>query len=67
MVQQGHAGGVQEATALLDECGVADAPAVALRLMALAEGLAIRVLVGGLGSRAAIDLLEDLLAETLPG
>ena len=67
MVQQGHAGGVQEAAALLDECGVADAPTVALRLMALAEGLAIRVLVGGLGSRAAIDLLEDLIAETLPG
>ena len=67
LVQQGHAGGVQEATVLLDECGVADAPAVALRLMALAEGLAIRVLVGGLDSRAAIDLLEDLLAETLPG
>ena len=67
LVQQGHAGGVQEAAALLEECGVADAPTVALRLMALAEGLAIRVLVGGLDSRAAIDLLEDLIAETLPG
>lgn len=67
LVQRGHAGGVQEAATLLSECGVTDASAVALRLMATAEGLAIRVLVGGLDSRAAIDLLEDLIAETLPG
>lgn len=67
MVQQGHAGGVQEAAALLDECGVADAPTVALHLMALAEGLAIRVLVGGLEPRAATELLEDLITEALPG
>ena len=67
LVQRGHAGGVRETAALLDECGVADAPAVALRLMATAEGLAIRVLVGGLEPRAATELLEDLITEALPG
>lgn len=67
LVQRGHAGGVREAAALLGECGVADAPAVALRLMATAEGLAIRVLVGGLEPRAATELLEDLITEALPG
>lgn len=67
LVQRGHAGGVREAATLLSECGVADAPAVALRLMATAEGLAIRVLVGGLESRGAIGLLENLIAEVLPG
>ena len=67
LVQRGHAGGVQEAAALLGECGVADAPAVALRLMATAEGLAIRVLVGGLEPRAATELLDNLIAEVLPG
>ena len=67
LVQRGHAGGVQEAAALLSECGVADASAVALRLMATAEGLAIRVLVGGLEPRAATELLEDLITEALPG
>lgn len=67
LVQRGHAGGVRETAALLGECGVADAPAVALRLMATAEGLAIRVLVGGLEPRAATELLEDLITEALPG
>ncbi|QUC13639.1 TetR/AcrR family transcriptional regulator [Arachnia propionica] len=67
LVQRGHAGGVQEAAALLSECGVADASAVALRLMATAEGLAIRVLVGGLEPRGATELLENLIAEVLPG
>ena len=67
LVQRGHAGGVREAATLLSECGVADAPAVALRLMATAEGLAIRVLVGGLEPRGAIGLLENLIAEVLPG
>ena len=67
LVQRGHAGGVQEAAALLSECGVADASAVALRLMATAEGLAIRVLVGGLEPRGATELLENLIAEALPG
>ena len=67
LVQRGHAGGVQEAAALLSECGVADASAVALRLMATAEGLAIRVLVGGLEPRGATELLEHLIAEALPG
>ena len=67
LVQRGHAGGVQEAAALLSECGVADASAVALRLMATAEGLAIRVLVGGLEPRGATGLLENLIAEVLPG
>lgn len=67
LVQRGHVGGVREAAALLGECGVADAPAVALRLMATAEGLAIRVLVGGLEPRAATELLEDLITEALPG
>ena len=67
LVQRGHAGGVQEAAALLSECGVADASAVALRLMATAEGLAVRVLVGGLEPRAATALLEDLITEVLPG
>lgn len=67
LVQRGHAGGVQEAAALLGECGVADAPAVALRLMATTEGLAIRVLVGGLEPRAATELLDNLIAEVLPG
>ena len=67
LVQRGHAGGVREMAALLGECGVADAPAVALRLMATAEGLAIRVLVGGLEPRAATELLEDLITEALPG
>ena len=46
---------------------VADASAVALRLMATAEGLAVRVLVGGLEPRAATALLEDLITEVLPG
>ena len=67
LVQRGHAGGVRETAALLGECGVADAPAVALRLMATAEGLAIRVLVGGLEPRGATGLLENLIAEVLPG
>ena len=67
LVQRGHAGGVRETAALLGECGVTDAPAVALRLMATAEGLAIRVLVGGLEPRGAIELLENLIAEVLPG
>lgn len=67
LVQRGHAGGVRETAALLGECGVADAPAVALRLMATAEGLAIRVLVWGLEPRAATELLEDLITEALPG
>ena len=67
LVQRGHAGGVRETAALLGECGVADAPAFALRLMATAEGLAIRVLVGGLEPRAATELLEDLITEALPG
>lgn len=67
LVQRGHAGGVQEAAALLSEYGVADASAVALRLMATAEGLAIRVLVGGLEPRGATELLENLIAEVLPG
>ena len=67
LVQRGHAGGVQEAAALLSECGVADASAVALRLMATAEGLAIRVLVGGLEPRGGTGLLENLIAEVLPG
>ena len=67
LVQRGHAGGVRETAALLGECGVADAPAVTLRLMATAEGLAIRVLVGGLEPRAATELLEDLITEALPG
>ena len=67
LVQRGHAGGVRETAALLGECGVADAPAVALRLMATAEGLAIRVLVGGLEPRGATELLENLIAEALPG
>ena len=67
LVQRGHAGGVQEVAALLSECGVADASAVALRLMATAEGLAIRVLVGGLEPRGATELLENLIAEALPG
>ena len=58
---------MQEAAALLSECGVADASAVALRLMATAEGLAIRVLVGGLEPRGATELLENLIAEVLPG
>jgi len=35
--------------------------------MATAEGLAIRVLVGGLEPRAATELLEDLITEALPG
>ncbi len=67
LVQQGHAGGVREATALLSECGVAEPPAVALRLMATAEGLAIRVLVGGLGAGEAAELLDGLIAEAMPG
>ena len=67
LVQRGHAGGVQEAAALLSECGVADASAVALRLMATAEGVAIRGLVGGLEPRGATELLENLIAEVLPG
>ncbi|WP_164723104.1 TetR/AcrR family transcriptional regulator [Arachnia propionica] len=67
LVQRGHAGGVQEAATLLSECGVTDASAVALRLMATAEGLAIRVLVGGLEPRGATGLLENLIAEVLPG
>ena len=67
LVKRGHAGGVREPAALVGECGVADAPAVALRLMATAEGLAIRVLVGGLEPRAATELLEDLITEALPG
>lgn len=67
LVQQGYAGGVREATALLSECGVAEPPAVALRLMATAEGLAIRVLVGGLGAGEAAELLDGLIAEAMPG
>ena len=67
LVQRGHAGGVRETAALLGECGVTDASSVALRLMATAEGLAIRVLVGGLEPRAATELLEDLITEALPG
>ena len=67
LVQRGHAGGVRETAALLGECGVADAPAVALRLMATAEGLAIRVLVGGLGAGEAAELLDGLIAEAMPG
>ena len=67
LVQQGHAGGVREATALLSECGVAEPPAAALRLMATAEGLAIRVLVGGLGAGEAAELLDGLIAEAMPG
>lgn len=67
LVQRGHAGGVREAATLLGECGVTDASAVALRLMATAEGLAIRVLVGGLEPRGATGLLENLIAEVLPG
>lgn len=67
LVQQGHAEGVREAVALLDECGVAEASDVALHLMATAEGLAVRVLVGGLGPRTATELLEGLIAEALPG
>ena len=67
LVQRGHAGGVQEAATLLGECGVTDASAVALRLMATAEGLAIRVLVGGLEPRGATGLLENLIAEVRPG
>ena len=67
LVQRGHAGGVRETAALLGECGVTDASSVALRLMATAEGLAIRVLVGGLEPRAATELLDNLIAEVLPG
>ena len=67
LVQRGHAGGVRETAALLGECGVTDASSVALRLMATTEGLAIRVLVGGLEPRAATELLEDLITEALPG
>ena len=67
LVQQGHAGGVREATALLSECGVAEPSAAALRLMATAEGLAIRVLVGGLGAGEAAELLDGLIAEAMPG
>jgi len=58
---------LREPAALRGACGVPDPPAVALRLMATAEGLAIRVLVGGLEPRAATELLEDLITEALPG
>ena len=35
--------------------------------MATAEGLAIRVLVGGLGAGEAAELLDGLIAEAMPG
>lgn len=67
LVRRGHAGGVRKAAALLSERGIADASAVTLHLMATTEGLAIRVLVGGLEPRGITELLENLITEVLPG